>query len=147
MDPLTAIGLAGNLVQFVDFGIRVVSKGFKIYRSVDGCLIENLDLEVVTSDLLVLQKKLGDSKPRANAKDPELEDFKSLEPLIKRSSDLAEKLLEKLNAAKAQGRFRKWKSLRQAVKSVWSKREVDEMADRLQAFKSELQLKLLVSLR
>lgn len=102
MDPVTAIGLASSPVQFVDFGIRVVSKGFKIYRSVDGCLIENLDLEVVTNDLIVLQKKLA-TKPGIEASSKELEEFKSLELLLERSSDLAEKLLVKLNVAKAQG--------------------------------------------
>lgn len=147
MDPVTAIGVAGSIVQFVDFGIRVVSKGYKLCRSVEGCLPEDLDLEVVTSDLLVLQTKLVDAQPGANVTYKELEEFRSFEPLIKRSSDLAEQLLTKLNAAKAQGRFRKWNSLRQAVKSVWSKKEVDDMAERLQSFKSELQLKLLVSLR
>ena len=59
----------------------------------------------------------------------------------------AEKLLKKLNMAKAQGRFRRWKSLRQALKSVWSKAEVEEMARILHGFRSELQLRIMISLR
>ena len=36
LDPLTAIGLAGNIVQFVDFSSKIVGKANKIYESVDG---------------------------------------------------------------------------------------------------------------
>jgi len=146
MEPVSAIGLAGNILQFVEFGIRVVSKGYKIYRSVDGCLVENLDLEIVTSDLVLLQKKIQTSKPHIIVNEVE-DDDQNLRALTQRCSDLADELLEKLNKAKAQGRFRKWKSLRQAIKSVWSKKDVDEMANRLQSFKSEIQLHLMISMK
>ena len=147
MDPLSAVSLAGNILQFVEVGIRVVSKGHKIYRSVDGCLMENLDLEIVTSDLLVLQKKIQTSKLCEPVTGTEMDQSQALQTLAERCSDLAEELLEKLNKAKAQGRFRKWKSLRQALKSVWSQKEVDGMANRLQSFRSEIQLQLLISVR
>jgi hypothetical protein len=65
--------------------------------------------------------------------------------LVRRSLGLAEELLEKLNKAKAQGRFRKWKSLRQAVKSVWCKKGVDEMAQTLKSFRDEIQTHLFMS--
>ena len=58
MEALSAVSLASNIVQFLEFGLRVLSKGNKIYRSVDGALEENLDLEVVTYDLVVIQTKL-----------------------------------------------------------------------------------------
>jgi hypothetical protein len=51
MDPLTALSVAGNIVQFVDFAIRIVAKGNYIYHSSDGYL------EMVTEDLLLLTKK------------------------------------------------------------------------------------------
>jgi hypothetical protein len=58
MDPITALGVAGTIVQFVDFGIRVVSKSNKIYHSGDGSLAENYDLEKVANDLVVIQTQL-----------------------------------------------------------------------------------------
>lgn len=52
MDPMTlaAIGLAGNIVQFIDFGCRVLSKAHEIRQ--EGVVVENRHLQVVTADLL-----------------------------------------------------------------------------------------------
>lgn len=147
MDPLSAVSLAGNIIQFVDFGIRVVSKGYQIYKSNNGALAEDRELEVVINDLLVLQAKIQCSvKPaKSEGEMPELN--KSLEDLSTESSELAGMLLKRLNMAKAQGKRRIWKSLRQALKSVWSKREVDDMAKRLLVMKEQLQMRILVALR
>lgn len=62
MEVLSAISLASNIVQFLEFSLQVLSKGNKIHRSVDGTLEENLDLEIVTSDLLVMQTKLQNNQ-------------------------------------------------------------------------------------
>ena len=47
LDPMAALGLAGNIVQFVDFSIKLVGKVHEIHKSVDGALAENLDIEIV----------------------------------------------------------------------------------------------------
>ena len=52
MDPLTALSIAGSVVQFVDFAITVVSKGNRIYRSGGGLSEKHHDLEIVCKDLL-----------------------------------------------------------------------------------------------
>jgi hypothetical protein len=147
MDPLSCLGIASSIVQFVDFGLRVVSKGKQIYRSVDGSLAENLDLEIVTNDLLVLQAKLQCFRTAASSPQSDSYNANAFETLSRACADLAVRLLERLNMAKAQGRFRRWKSLRQALKSVWSKQDIEEMANRLHRFRSELQLHILVSLK
>jgi hypothetical protein len=45
MDPLTALSVAGNAVQFVDFGSKILFKSYKLYKSQDGVLMENLGTE------------------------------------------------------------------------------------------------------
>lgn len=67
--------------------------------------------------------------------------------LLESSNKLARNLLECLNKAKALGRFRRWKSLRQAVKSVSSKGEFDDMANRLSMYRAQFQSRVLSSLR
>ena len=42
MNALTVIGLTANIFQFIEFGIKMVSKGNQIYRSADGRLPEHL---------------------------------------------------------------------------------------------------------
>ena len=147
MDPLTALSVAGSVVQFVDFACKVVSKGNQIYRSNDGSLAENNDLEVVTTDLFLLQAKLMCSSPTIDTTSESSTPDPALANLVEASKELAEMLLQRLNMAKAQGRYRRWKSLRQALKSVCSKDEVDHMAKRLAIFREELQTHFLVSLR
>jgi hypothetical protein len=61
------------------------------------------------------------------------------------SKDLTTKL-EKLKVDDVR-KHRKYKSFRQALKSIWSKEAVDEIARRLRAFQTELDAHLLVSLR
>ncbi|KAJ8131981.1 hypothetical protein O1611_g1643 [Lasiodiplodia mahajangana] len=36
MDPFTALSLAGNIVQFIEFGVKLTMKGSEIYNSVNG---------------------------------------------------------------------------------------------------------------
>jgi hypothetical protein len=147
MDPFTALGIASSVVQFVDFSINVVSKGNKIYHSGDGSLAENHDLEAVANDLLLLQTKLQQSVRPASSETQLAEDDRALEDLGEAAKALASKLLERLNMAKAQGRFRRWKSLRQALKSVWYKKDIDEMAGRVARMQEQLQTRVLVSLK
>ena len=147
MEALSALSLASNIVQFLDFGLRVLSKGNQIYRSVDGALEENLDLEVVTNDLLLMQTKLKRTLIAPGHTQLGSNDVKAFNNLSQSCARVAEKLLERLTMVKAQGRFRRWKSLRQALKIVWSKKDIENMKDTLQSFRSEMQIHLLVSLR
>lgn len=147
METVAAVGLASNILSFVDFGVKVVSKGHRIYRSNDGSLEENNDLEAVTNDLLVLQTRMERSLLSESLDPYQTNDDEALKKLLSASNGLAKTMLQRLNKAKAQGRFRRWRSLRQAVKSVCSKTEVDEMAQRLAQFRAEFQTRIISSIR
>ena len=60
MEALAAIGLVGNIVQFVDFSGRLIAESIELYHSYDGALAENVDIETATKHLAVLIKKLKD---------------------------------------------------------------------------------------
>lgn len=146
-EALAAVSLTANILEFLTFGLKVISKGQRTYRSNDGILTENADLEHVTSDLLVLQTKLQrDIDPVALRSDYSEED-EALRLLLEASNKAAKELLVRLNKAKGQGRFRQWKSPRQAVKSVWCETDIDEMAVRLAHFRDQLQTRTIVFLR
>jgi hypothetical protein len=147
MDPITALGVAGSIVQLVDFGTKVVSKGHKIYHSADGLDESNHDLEVVTNDLILLQarlicplatKELGVTLSGSD---------RALLHLSKASFDVASDLLMHLNKIKVQGKRRRWKSFRQALKTVCSKGEIEAMAKRVSALREQLQTRILVDIR
>lgn len=51
MDPLTAIGLASNIVSFIDFGAKVLSTAREIYNSTSGDTSSNRNYESVAHQL------------------------------------------------------------------------------------------------
>lgn len=54
MEALAAIGLVRNIVQFVDFSGKLISKSIQLHHSYDGALIENVDTENAAKHLMVL---------------------------------------------------------------------------------------------
>lgn len=141
MDPLTALGLASNVIQVVDFSIRLVSKGVEIYK--DGSLAENVDAEEITQSLKGLNGKLQRSIQDSKCGGPLSEEDQSLMGLCANCESVANQLLTRLGQIKVTGKHRKWKSVRQALK----KDEVEELARRLSMYRSEINLNVTVSLR
>lgn len=145
MDPITAFSLAGTIVQFVDFSSKLVSKGYRIYQSANGAFSENLELESITTDLSLLNIRLKtDSKFDCLTKDDQ-----SLEKLSQHCTSIADELLGRLDKLKipTDAKYRKWKSFRQALKTVWNKKDLDEMSSRLEALRAQLEFHILVSLK
>lgn len=64
LNPLTAHGLAGNVMQFIRFALELVTEGERVYNAAEGVLIENKDTEALTSDL----QKLADGVSKSQKK-------------------------------------------------------------------------------
>jgi hypothetical protein len=96
METLAIIGLVGNIVQFVDFSSRLVSKSVQLYQSSDGALVENADIETVTDHLLVLNNKLKDAAVTTGDG--------TLEKLCTSCSSTAAELLTALDNVKVKGK-------------------------------------------
>ena len=147
MDPLTSLSLASNVIQIVDFSTQLVSKGYKIYKSADGTLAENVDAEAVTHSLKTLSGKLRGSIENNRSSELLSEDDQRLMKLCTNCQDLANELLTKFDRVKVTGRNLKWKSARQALKSVSKKDDLDQLVSRLQLYRSEIHLHITMSLR
>jgi hypothetical protein len=145
LDPLTALGLAGNIVQFVDFTIRLFEDAHKIHKSAHGALQENLDVETVAKTIRILQMKLRLPRGHSMIADGKAEN--SLEQLCSSCDEIAEELLEVLGKLKVQGNKSPWKSMRQAIKSIKGKAVVAEICGRLKRSQEALELTILVDLR
>jgi hypothetical protein len=59
LDALTAVGLVGNVVQFVDFSCKLFSQTRRIYNSSSGVSIDTEDTLTLTHDLQDLCAKLS----------------------------------------------------------------------------------------
>lgn len=101
MEALNTLQVAGGVIQFLDFGSKLLSNSRKLYRSADGVLSENVDLEVVTTDLatilLSLERKLPDNRA---IKEDKSEDEKALDELCIRCVAIAEELIAHLDKLK-----------------------------------------------
>jgi hypothetical protein len=150
MDPLTALSLAGNIVQFIEFGSKLLSQSRELYRSSRGSLAADHELHLVTSDLraLVLKLRNDASSPRPSGFQPDAEETSSnFSKVCNEAIALAEEILSRLNGLKVTGKHRAWASFRQAIKAAWSEKEKDNLTKRLLTLKSALETRVLLSLR
>ena len=128
MDPLSALGLASAIVQFVDFGFILVSECRELYESINGATKENFELETITKDLAQLTTNL---LPEASHGLPSQND-NALRKLAQMCRDIAKELLIALESIKVKNKGQKWQSARQAVRSVMKKSEIQSIHGRLQ---------------
>lgn len=128
MDPITALSLAGNVIQFVDFGTRLLSRAGGLYKSSTGSLAIRDEIELITTDLQVFITKLRNSfSIRASTNLQTLvhgDTLASFEKICDEAAKIAEELKEKLASLRTGGKLGKFRSLRQAVKTIWSEEEV-----------------------
>lgn len=75
------------------------------------------------------------------------EEDEGLRTLCLSCNKIAGELVARLDLLKVGDRNRNWKSIRQALKSVWIKSTLDEIAARLQAYRFQLNTRILLSLR
>jgi hypothetical protein len=139
METLAIIGLVGNIIQFVDYSGKLISKSTELYRSSEGALAENIDTETATNHLVLLNSKLQNAATTTGDS--------ALESLCKSCGTVADQLLAALDKVKVKGKQDKWKSIRKALQSVWSKKEIEELERRLARLKEELNLHIVVGLR
>lgn len=147
LEPFSAIGLAGNICQFLDFGGKILSSGREIYQSVDGSAPRNVELVIVYSDLSSLASRLRQPTSQATSLPDNGDD--QLRLIAQSCYSLAKELLsalEKLRLDPKQS-HRRWKSVRQAIKSVWKEDQIQDMERRLSTFRQQLLLRLLSILR
>ncbi len=139
MEILASIGLIGNIVQFVDFSGKLISKSAQLYHSSKGALPENTGIETATNHLVLLNNKLKDAATSFSDG--------ALESLCISCNTVAEELLAALEKVKVKGEQGKWKSIRKALRSVWSKEEIEGLERRLARFREEVNLHIVADLR
>ncbi|PMD34239.1 hypothetical protein L207DRAFT_138175 [Hyaloscypha variabilis F] len=149
MDPFSALSVAANIVQFIVYGINIVSKGNQLYKSTDGALIENVELQEATIRLQQLSRNFDKSLDQSLSQGLSAQNDESIQKICGECKAVSKELVEKLERLKVpEGHpHKKWKSFRQALKSVWTKERIEDIAQRLSQLRIELDSHVLVSLR
>jgi hypothetical protein len=149
MDLLTVISLVGNIVQFVDFGSKLLSNAIELYRSPVGRLAGHHQLELVTTDLHALISKLRQSfQPGNHCSSEKIEaQRKCFEAICDEAAKVAEELATRLDKLKVKdGKLRKWHSLQYAVETAWSRNEILELKKQLSGLEDALKTRVLFSI-
>jgi hypothetical protein len=148
LDPLSALSVAVSVIQFVEFSSKIVSKARHIYSSPDGILRENYEKETISTRLQSLAEGLKVPLKPKNDTVVTKQD-QALQDICTECISLSDELLLQLDKLKvpSYSEQRRWKSCRQALKSVWSKKKLDEAAARLSQLRGELDSHLLYYLR
>ncbi len=129
LDPLSAIGLAGNVITFVEFGCSLLSKSREIYVSASGSTSENDQLEIIAMDLRQHTAKLRPPDDRRQIDD------EAFVKLLDSCHQAAEEFLDVIQQLKVKGTHRRWHSFRKAVASVWAKDKLSAMQSRLDSLR------------
>lgn len=143
MDPMSAISLAGTVVQFVDFSVKLVAKSSEIYNSGQGASLRNIELEGVAKNLSSLTTRLKQRTEKACAFAVS-EDEVALRSLCNRCCEIGQELLKTLDSAKVHGTNAKWKSVRQALKEIIGGDRIKEMYESLTRCREQIVVLLLV---
>ncbi|KAI1740933.1 hypothetical protein F4680DRAFT_447784 [Xylaria scruposa] len=148
MDPLTAVGLASNVVQFVHFTSDLIHTAVKIHKSSIGCTDDVLTLDSLYQQLSAFNDGFSSGSKnahgylngRGNESTQGIPSFHALSLLCK--SD-CEKLLSVVDTLKKQHGPRKhWQSFRTALRMVWEKDKIEELEKRLNRIQTTMTLQI-----
>ncbi|KAF1985983.1 hypothetical protein K402DRAFT_454666 [Aulographum hederae CBS 113979] len=147
MDPLSALGLAANVVQFVEFGAKIVSRSHTLYKS--GQLVDWRDLQATANELALLFKTLKRSTTTISSVPQFKPEEQALYRLAEECADVAHELNEVTEGLKVdtEKSRRVWRSIRHALQSVYKDEKLEQLNKRLNGFRDQLNTHILVSLK
>ena len=141
MEALATLSLAANIVQFIDFGTRLLSSANELSQSAEGSLKDNTAIEAVVEHLKTTLTRIQSSSSQARP---------AAQSLGTECTKIIENLLRALADLKVQNQPTRWRSFRKAIKSVRSKAVIEQWLDRLrsmrEAYSIELEVDILESI-
>ena len=149
MDPLSALGLAGNVVQFVQFASSLLNETRKIYHSVDGSPEDSERLEFIYGSLSDYCSKLENRSQLAtnghSIDTPGLpKDAPSLPGLAARCAEDCKELMRVVGRMKTKSRSgpKIWTSFRIALAEILNASEVERLQERIESYERLMVLHL-----
>jgi len=144
LDPLSALSVAGTIVQFVNFSSELLSQGRELYKMNKGQLMIDTELELVINDLCAVIKKFRGplTSGASNATEPD-DPRAEFDKICDTAASIAEELLGKLENMKVdRPKDGKWKTLCQIVKIVWSRDEIEGFVKRLNTLREAINTRI-----
>jgi hypothetical protein len=153
MDPLTALSLAGTIIQFIDFSSKILGGAHHVYKSASGELSANEEMRLIALDIqavvLKLKSRAQPNKWGASIASNPVEE--SLCSICDQVELVAKELIGRLERLQVEdgvkGPRRVWESLNQAIKSAWKREELQALLEKLKTLKQMLESVVMMQFR
>lgn len=144
LEALAALSLASAIVQLVDFGGKLLLRGYDAYKSVEGFDTERTQLAKQTANIQSASQNLRTSSNCSASKDETL-----LLSLAKDSDEVSQELLNLLNglAVKGKGAARAIACVRKQFKGRWRSEKIRKLQEQLTQIQQQVGNCLLSILR
>ena len=147
LDPLSAFSVACNVLQVVEYGVKVLSKAADYQRTETGILTEQKDLQDVSQTLVHLNTDLQASLlEQQGSRDLSREESR-LFGANTQCLRLSTELIRFLNGLKLRDRHTVLDSLRMSIKTLWHKDKMDAMEKSLSQARDNLNIAFLVYIK
>lgn len=128
MDPLTAFGLANNILTFIDFTAKVISISTELYESKSGASHDHADIEFVAKHIRELANQIIIPEVAKAVRPQEQSDLSNIGT---RCREVADELLSVLTDLRVREPNARWQSFHQALRSQWKQAAIDRLQRRL----------------
>lgn len=137
MDPLTAVGLVANIVQFVDLGYKIFANTKEIRHSISGLTVDDQR----TSDMMTEMYRLS-LHLESPGREPSDANEKALFKLAAECRKLADQILKLMEKTSAKNPGSMSEAIRSTVRKVRHAREQQELEQKLSTCRSHLHFHL-----
>ena len=142
LEALAAVGLAGNIVQFIDFSTNLLAEAREIHQSTTGSSATNVELETIAARLRHLAASLSTSAP-----DPGHIVGKQLRSLADEATSITDELLTAIEEVKLKGSKSGFKTFAHALQHIGKNKKIGKLGEKLARMQGQLNTHLLVLMR
>jgi hypothetical protein len=142
LEALAAVGLAGNIAQFVDFTCQLFNTTIAIHRSYAGSSKNVQGVETITQELAQWCGNISSFRITHSQLLASSNQHQSLVSLAADCEAAAIKLLSAVHKLKAKDRRSKWDSFKVALNSIWKESQIKDMENGLNSYRLQLVLEL-----
>jgi hypothetical protein len=153
MEAVVALGVAGNVLQFLDFGQKLYSTSLEIHRAATGASTANAESETLLRDFIesidTVSSDLKQYRSALDATSPQVSGAgtSALHDVVENCKVLAVELLDRFEKLRGEGNRGRWKSFMTGVTCMWKEKELQDLQGRLGRYRSQLEWRVLISLR
>jgi hypothetical protein len=140
MEPLSAFGLAVNIIQVVDFSATLLREAYELHQSSTGQTAEHAELKQIAESLSQMCHALSVPSHRQRGLGVAGAEILTVAASAKAVAEDLIAVIERLRVK--DGGSRHWRTFRQALATLWKKSKIERYEKRLVAMRGQLQAHL-----